>query len=562
LEDINLGTKKNRLSIFALGGINEIGKNMYVVQYSDEIIIIDCGAKFPDESLLGIDLIIPDLTYLLENKDKIKAMIVTHGHEDHIGGIPYFFKKLNVPIYATKFTLGLIELKLTEHKLLRDTELVLIDSNSQIQFDEINLSFFKTSHSIPDCLGIVFHTPEGNIVHTGDFKFDLTPVNNQYSDIHRMAEIGQQGVLLLLSESTNAERSGSTPTERLVGDHIVEAFMKAKRKVIISTFASNVNRVQQVVAAAIKTNRKLALLGRSMVNVVDVAIERGYLQIPDGMLIQPNEINAMAPEKVAILCTGSQGEPLAALSRLSTSSFRGVEILPEDTVILAASPIPGNERNVSRIIDNLFQLGAHVIYGSGSSTGMHVSGHGYQEDLKLMITLMKPTYFIPIHGEFRMLHHHKLLAESVGVEKDHTFIINNGDVVDIENKEARQTRKIPSGNTYVDGVGVGDVGEIVLRDRRQLSEDGMIVIVLTISKSERKMISHPDTITRGFVYARDSDDLLRKVNRLVEAAVDDFLATDMHQRNVLKQSIKKSLGQFLYEKTKRRPMILPIIIEV
>jgi ribonuclease J len=557
-----LGTKKNRLSIFALGGINEIGKNMYVVQYADEIIIIDCGAKFPDESLLGIDLIIPDLTYLVENKEKIKAMIVTHGHEDHIGGIPYFLKKLNVPIYATQFTLGLIELKLREHKLLRDTELKSIDDHSQIQFDEMSLSFFKTSHSIPDCLGIVFHTPEGNVVHTGDFKFDLTPVNNQYSDIHKMAEIGQQGVLVLLSESTNAERSGSTPTERLVGDHIDEAFMKAKRKVIISTFASNVNRVQQVVSAAIKTNRKLALLGRSMVNVIDVAIERGYLQVPEGMLIEPHEINALSPEKVAILCTGSQGEPLAALSRLSTSSFRGVEIIPEDTVILAASPIPGNERSVSRIIDNLFQLGANVIYGSGSSTGMHVSGHGYQEDLKLMLTLMKPTYFIPIHGEFRMLHHHRLLAESVGVEKDHTFIINNGDVVDIENKEARQTRKIPSGNTYVDGIGVGDVGEIVLRDRKQLSEDGMIVIVLTISKVERKMISRPDTISRGFVYARDSEDLLRRVNRLVETTVDDLLATDIHQWNVLKQNIKKSLGQYLFEKTKRKPMILPIIIEV
>jgi ribonuclease J len=557
-----LGTKNNGLSIFALGGINEIGKNMYVVQYADEIIIIDCGAKFPDESLLGIDLIIPDLTYLVENKEKIKAMIVTHGHEDHIGGIPYFLKKLNVPIYATKFTLGLIELKLTEHKLLRETELKSIDDQSRIQFDEMSLSFFKTSHSIPDCLGIVFHTPEGNVVHTGDFKFDLTPVNNQYSDIHKMAEIGQQGVLLLLSESTNAERSGSTPTERRVGDHIDEAFMKAKRKVIISTFASNVNRVQQVVSAALKTNRKLALLGRSMVNVIDVAIKRGYLQVPEGMLIEPHQINALPPEQVAILCTGSQGEPLAALARLSTSSFRGVEILPEDTVILAASPIPGNERNVSRIIDNLFQLGAHVIYGSGSSTGMHVSGHGYQEDLKLMLTLMKPTYFIPIHGEFRMLHHHRQLAESVGVRKNHTFIINNGDVVDIENKEARQTRKIPSGNTYVDGIGVGDVGEIVLRDRKQLSEDGMIVIVLTISKSERKMISRPDTISRGFVYARDSEDLLRKVNHLVEKNVNDLLAEDIHQWNVLKQNIKKSLGQYLFEKTKRKPMILPIIIEV
>jgi ribonuclease J len=545
-----------------LGGVNEIGKNMYVVQYSNDIIIIDCGSKFPDESLLGIDLIIPDITYLQENKDKIRALIVTHGHEDHIGGIPYFLKKLNVPVYATRFTLGLIELKLTEHKLLRDTELLQIDSESTIKFNEISVTFFKTNHSIPDCLGIVFHTPEGNVVHTGDFKFDLTPVNNQYSDIHKMAEIGSQGVLVLLSESTNAERPGSTPSERIVGDHIEEAFKKAKRKVILSTFASNVNRVQQVVDAALKTNRKLALLGRSMVNVVSVAIERGYLNIPDGMLIEPHDINKLDPERVAILCTGSQGEPLAALSRLSSSNFRDVDILPDDTVILAASPIPGNERNVSRIIDNLFLLGAKVIYGSGSSTGMHVSGHAYQEELKLMLTLMKPKYFIPIHGESRMLHHHRLLAESVGVEEKNTFIINNGDVVDIENMVARQTRKIPAGNIYVDGVGVGDIGNIVLRDRKQLSEDGMLVIVITLSKSERKIISGPDTISRGFVFARDSEDLLKEVNRLVKTTVIDLQEENIHQWNVMKQNIKKSVGQYLYAHTKRKPMILPIIIEI
>ncbi len=359
-EDFILSTKKEILSIFALGGVNEIGKNMYAIEYLNDIIIIDCGSKFPDESLLGIDLIIPDITYLLDNKEKIKALIVTHGHEDHIGGIPYFLKKLNVPVYATRFTLGLIELKLKEHKLLRETKLIQIDSDSTLEFEKVRVSFFKTNHSIPDCLGIVFHTPEGNVVHTGDFKFDLTPVNNQYSDIHKMAEIGMQGVLVLLSESTNAERSGLTPSERIVGDHIEEAFMKAKRKVIISTFASNINRVQQVVEACIKTNRKLALLGRSMVNVVEVAIERGYLTVPDDMLIQPHEINKLDPEKVVILCTGSQGEPLAALSRLSSSSYRDAEILPEDTVILAASPIPGNERNVSKIIDNLFSLGRRL----------------------------------------------------------------------------------------------------------------------------------------------------------------------------------------------------------
>lgn len=555
-------TKQNRLSIFALGGVNEIGKNMYVIQYAEEILIIDCGGKFPDESLLGIDLIIPDITYLQENKEKIKGLIVTHGHEDHIGGIPYILKQLNLPIYASRLTLGLIEIKLKEHGLLGDTELNIIQSDTELQFSEFSVTFFKTNHSIPDCLGIVFHTPEGVVVHTGDFKFDLTPVNNQYPDIHKMADIGSKGVLLLLSESTNAERPGSTPSERMVGEHIEEAFNKAKRKVIISTFASNVHRVQQIVDASVKTNRKLALLGRSMVNVVTVAMEKDYLTIPEGMLIEAQEINSLAPENVTILCTGSQGEPLAALARLASSSYRDVEVLPEDTVIFAASPIPGNERNVSRIIDHLYALGANVIYGSGSSTGMHVSGHAYQEELKLMLTLMKPKYFIPIHGEFRMLHHHSALAQSVGVEKENIFIIKNGDVVDIQNSIATQSRKIPSGNIYVDGMGIGDVGNIVLRDRKQLSEDGMLVIVITISKIEKKIISGPDTISRGFVYARDSESLIREVNKLASDTVNDLLDANTLQWNVMKQNIKRSIGQFLYTKTKRKPMILPIIIEI
>ena len=553
---------ENALSIFALGGINEIGKNMYVIQYEDDIFIIDCGGKFPDESLLGIDLIIPDMTYLEENQDKIRALIVTHGHEDHIGGIPYFLRKLKVPIYATNFTLGLIELKIDEHKLRGDSKLVTIDSNSRLEFGQVQISFFKVSHSIPDCLGIVFHTPEGNVVHTGDFKFDLTPANNQYADIHKMAEIGQQGVLVLISESTNAERKGLTPSEQMVGSHMDEAFIKARGKIFISTFASNVNRVQQVVESALRTNRKLALLGRSMVNVVNVAIERGYLQVPEGMIIDSRDVDKLPAEKVAILCTGSQGEPMAALSRLASGNFRDVAIYPGDTVILAASPIPGNEKDVSRIIDNLFQQGAKVIYGSGSTTGMHVSGHGYQEDLKLMLTLMKPTYFIPIHGEYRMLHHHRMLGEAVGVEKGNTFIIKNGEVVDINNGAARQTRSVPAGDTYVDGMGVGDVGEIVLRDRKQLSEDGMLVIVITISKGDRKIISGPDTITRGFVYARDSDELLKEVNRLVKKTVNDMQSENIRQWNVIKQNIKKSVGQYLFTQTKRKPMILPIIIEI
>ncbi|PEJ57509.1 ribonuclease J [Bacillus sp. AFS002410] len=553
---------KSMLSVFALGGINEIGKNMYAIQYLKEIILIDCGSKFPDESLLGVDLIIPDITYLKENQEKIKGLFVTHGHEDHIGGIPYLLKQLNIPVYASRLTLGLIELKLKEHGLLGETKLILIDSDSIIKFEHFSTSFFKTNHSIPDCLGIAFETPEGTVVHTGDFKFDLTPVNNQYPDIHKMAEIGSKGVLLLLSESTNAERPGSTPSERIVGEHIIDAFMKAKQRVIISTFASNVHRVQQIVDASIITNRKLALLGRSMVNVVQVAMEQGYLTVPEGLLIDTNEINNFAPEAITILCTGSQGEPLAALARLASSSFRDVDVYPGDTVIFAASPIPGNERGVSRIIDNFYNLGANVIYGSGSSTGMHVSGHAYQEELKLMLTLMKPTYFIPIHGEYRMLHHHRALAESVGVERKNIFIIKNGDVVDILQSEAIQSRRIPAGNIYVDGMGIGDVGNIVLRDRKQLAEDGMLVIVITINKAERKIISGPDTISRGFVYARDSESLLKEVNKIAISSVKELLDENKLQWGVMKQNIKKSLGQFLFNKTKRKPMILPIIIEI
>ncbi|HGO9418344.1 TPA: ribonuclease J [Bacillus cereus] len=527
-----MNSLKNNLSIVALGGVNEIGKNMYAIQYENDIVVIDCGSKFPDESLLGIDLIIPDVTYLQENKEKIRGLVVTHGHEDHIGGIPYFLKQLNVPIYATKLTLGLIEIKLKEHNLQNDTELIVIHSESEIDCGSIKATFFKTNHSIPDCLGIVFHTPEGTVVHTGDFKFDLTPVNNQHPDIHKMAKIGSEGVLALLSESTNAERPGFTPSERSVGERVEEIFMKANRKVIISTFASNVNRVQQIVEACIKTNRKLALLGRSMVNVVEVALEKGYLHIPDGMLIE------------------------------ASGNYRQVDILPEDTVIIAATPIPGNERNVSRIIDNLFALGAKVIYGSGSSTGVHVSGHAYQEELKLMLTLMKPKYFIPIHGEFRMLHHHSLLAESIGIEKENIFIVRNGDVVDISNEVAIQSRRIQAGNIYVDGLGIGDVGNALLRDRKQLSEDGMLVIVITFNKVDGEIISGPDIISRGFVYVRDSEEFLRELNKLAVITINNLKKENVNSWGILKREVREALGKYIYTNTKRKPMILPIIIEV
>ena len=551
----------NNVSIYALGGLNEIGKNMYAIETKKEIIVIDCGNKFPDESLLGIDLIIPDMTYLEENKDKVKGMIVTHGHEDHIGGIPFFLKKLNVPVYATRFTLGLIELKLKEHKMLRETELVEINADSNLKFTSMSAQFFKVTHSIPDCLGIVFNTTEGNIVHTGDFKFDLTPESEQHSDIHKMAEIGKQGVLLLLSESTNAERPGLTPSERMVGEHIEVAFTKAKRKVIVSTFASNISRVQQVVNAAQKTNRKLALLGRSMVNVIDVAVERGYLNVPDGMIIDQHEINELPPEHVTILCTGSQGEQMAALSRLSTGNFRGVEIIQDDTVIFAAGPIPGNERKVTTIVDNLYALGAKVIYGSGSTSGMHVSGHGYQEDLKLMLTLMKPTYFIPIHGELRMLHHHRMLAEQIGVEPGNTFIMKNGDVVDLEHSIARQTRTIPVGNSYVEGGAVGNVGEFVLRDRKQFAEDGMLIIIFTLNKEDGKLLSDPETISRGYTDG-DFSQLRKSINRLTKATVTELQEENRVKANVMKKEIKKAIQQHVFHQTRKKPMIVPIVIEI
>lgn len=551
-----------KLAVLALGGINEIGKNMYVIQYEDDIIVIDCGSKFPDENLLGVDLIIQDISYLKEHREKVRALIVTHGHEDHIGGIPYFLKQMNVPVYATRLTLGLIELRLKEHKLLRETKLTLIDGESTLEFGSMSVSFFKTNHSIPDCLGIAFETPEGTVVHTGDFKFDLTPVNEEYADLHKMAEIGKKGVLLLLSESTNAERLGFSQSERVVGKHIADAFREATQKIFISTFASNVHRIQQIVEAAQMTNRKIALLGRSMVNVVSVAEELGYLTIPEGMLIEQQEIDRMDPERVVIICTGSQGEPMAALSRLSTNNFRQVSVYPGDTVIFASSPIPGNEKSVSRIIDNLYRLGAKVIYGTGGATGMHVSGHAYREELKLMLTLMKPTYFVPIHGEYRMLELHRSMAESVGVERENIFILNNGDVVDIRDGVARQTRNVEAGDVFVDGLGIGDVGRVVLRDRKLLSEEGMLIIVVSMNKERGQLLSDPDTISRGFVFERDAEDLFNEVNELVISTIKDAKPSTRYRRNDLKHEIRKAVEKLLYTRTRRRPMILPIIIEI
>jgi ribonuclease J len=426
----------------------------------------------------------------------------------------------------------------------------------------LTIRFFRTNHSIPDCLGIVFETPEGLVVHTGDFKFDLTPVNREAADLFKMAALGERGVLALLSESTNAERPGFTPSERLVGEHIEEAFDKAEGKIFISTFASNVHRLQQILDAARKKNRRVALIGRSMVNVVTIAANLGYLTLPEGLLVEAAEVMKLPPEQVVVLCTGSQGEPMAALSRIASANHRQVQVHPGDTVILAATPIPGNERNVARIVDNLFQLRAKVIYGSGSVTGMHVSGHASQEELKLMLSLIKPRYFIPIHGEFRMLHQHRLLAEAVGVAPENIFIVKNGDVVEISGGRARLGGTIPSGNTLVDGLGIGDVGNIVLRDRKHLSEDGILIVVLTLSKADGTILAGPDIISRGFVYIREAEQLMEEINRTVIVAVEKLNESNINGWSVYKQTIKDSIGNYLFTKIKRRPMILPIIIEV
>lgn len=557
-------SKKNidKLSIFALGGVGEIGKNMYVVQYANDIVVVDCGLKFPEEDMLGIDIVIPDISYLTENRDKVRGILITHGHEDHIGGLPYVLKHLNVPIYGTRLTMGLIETKLKEANLLGETKRIVITSDSELKLGCMTATFFKTNHSIPDSVGVCLETPEGNVVHTGDFKFDQTPVNEQYADLHRMAAIGQKGVLALLSDSTNAERPGYTGSERSVGAEIEEVFRKAKQRVIIATFASNIHRIQQVIDACESTRRKLVVIGRSMVNVVSIASELGYLHIPDGMLIEPEEVNKLAADRVAILSTGSQGEPMSALTRMARSTHRKVDILPGDTVIIAATPIPGNERYVGRTVDELMRIGAHVIYGPGSITGVHVSGHGSQEELKLMLNMMRPKYFIPIHGEYRMLRQHGMLAESVGIPREDIFIVDNGDTVEIQDGVARKGSKVPAGNILIDGLGVGDVGNIVLRDRKLLSQDGILVVVVTLSKQDGAILSGPDIISRGFVYVRESEGLLEEANRIVTSTLHRLMNENVNEWASLKTHVKDALGRFLYEQTRRRPMILPIIMEV
>jgi len=557
-----LSNNKGKLKFYALGGLCEVGKNMYVIEYEDDILIIDAGLKFPEDDLLGIDIVIPDISYLVENREKVKGIFLTHGHEDHIGALSYVLKQIQTPIYGTKLTLGFVEGKLREAKLFNEAKLILVDSNSKIKVGNFTVTFFKTNHSVPDSVGIVIDTPEGVVVHTGDFKFDFTPVDNQMPDIRKMAAIGEKGVLLLLSDSTNAEREGYTHSERSVGESLNEVFRKAEQRIIIATFASNIHRIQQVVDAACTYDKRVAIVGRSMINVINIGRELGYLHIPEDILIDINEINKLPLNEVVILCTGSQGEPMSALTRMARSNHRQIDILPGDTVILAATPIPGNEKSVAKTVDQLFRIGAKVIYNSNSNTRVHVSGHASQEELKLMLSLMKPKYFVPMHGEYRMLKIHADLAEIMGVERDNIFILDNGDSIEISKGIARRAAKITTGNVLIDGLGVGDVGNIVLRDRRLLSQDGILVVVVTLDKEKSKIASGPDIVSRGFVYVRESEELLDEASRIVTVTVNKLMEQNIYEWSVIKNDVRDELSKFLFEKTRRKPMILPIIMEV
>ena len=552
--------EKAKVKIIPLGGLNEIGKNMTAIEYKNDIVIIDCGLKFPDEDMFGIDVVIPDITYLLKHKDKVSGIFLTHGHEDHIGALPYVLKQLNVPVYGTKLTLGIVQSKLKEHNLLSTTELITVKPRDVVRLNSVSVEFIKTNHSIADSVAIAIHTPLGAVLHTGDFKVDYTPIDGEPMDFARFAELGKKGVLLMMADSTNVERPGYTMSEKIVGESLCRIFGKSKGRIIVATFASNIHRIQQIIDAAAMYGRKVAVSGRSMENIVQVAIELGYIKIEKENLVSIDQINKYNNDEIVIITTGSQGEPMSALARMATSEHRKVNIVSGDTIIISATPIPGNEKLVSRVVDQLFKKGAEVVYGS--SEAVHVSGHACQEELKLMQTLVRPKYFIPVHGEYRHLKQHGELANSIGVPKSNILIPEIGDVIEVTRNSIKKSGSVISGQIFVDGLGVGDVGNIVIRDRKHLSQDGILTVVVTLSKENKAIIAGPDIISRGFVYVRESEKLMdeaRDIVRNVFAKCEEQKITDW---STLKSTVRDELRSFLYEKTKRKPMILPIIMEI
>lgn len=549
----------SRIQIISLGGLGEIGKNMTAIRYQDTIVVIDAGLMFPEEELLGIDVVIPDITYLLENKEKVKAILLTHGHEDHVGALPYLLKEMDVPVYGSRLTLGIVEGKLKEHDLGNEN-LHVVKPRDVLKLGPFEVEFLRVSHSIPDAMGIAIYTSLGIILHTGDIKLDQTPVDGQVVDFRKLAELGEKGVLVMLSDSTNADKPGFTMSEKVVGNTFDDLFGKCEGRIIVTTFASNVHRIQQVICTAHRYGRKVSVVGRSMVNNLKISHELGYIDMPEGILIELEEINNYPPHEVVIVTTGSQGEPMSALTRMATADHRWVSIEPGDTVIISATPIPGNEKLVAKTVDLLFRQGAEVIYEK--TMGVHVSGHASQEELKILLNLIRPKYFIPVHGEYRHLMKHAKLAESLGIPRSRIFVAENGQIIEVGKKKASISGKVTAGKILVDGFGVGDVGNIVLRDRKQLSQDGIMIVVVTINKEGGDVVAGPDIVTRGFVYVRESEELIEDARERVKEALDICAKKNITEWAVMKSQIRERLGKHLYEKTGRRPMILPIIMEV
>ncbi|MGE5403663.1 MAG: ribonuclease J [Candidatus Saccharibacteria bacterium] len=548
-----------KISIIPLGGLGEIGKNMMVVRYQDSIIVIDAGLMFPEEELLGIDIVIPDISYLTENRDKVKAVLLTHGHEDHVGALPYLLKELDVPVYGSRLTLGLIEAKLKDYGIPKP-HLMCVKPRDMVKIGPFDVEFIRVSHSIPDSLAIAIHTPVGTVLHTGDFKLDQTTVDGELVDFRKFAELGEKGVLVMMSDSTNADKPGYTKSERVIGETFEELFRRCEGRIILTTFASNVHRIQQAISTAHRYGRKVAIVGRSILNNVNIARDLGYLEIPNGSWIEMEDINRYAPNQLLIVTTGSQGEPMSALARMAMSDHRWVEIQPGDTVIISATPIPGNEKLVGRTVDLLFRQGAEVIYEK--TTGVHVSGHASQEELKILLNLVRPRYFIPVHGEYRHLKRHAKIAESLGIPSSRVFVAENGQIIEIGKKRAVLAGKVTAGRILVDGLGVGDVGNIVLRDRKQLSQDGIIIVVVTINKDTGAVIAGPDIVSRGFVYVRESEQLIDEAKEKVRDALAVCEERNITEWATIKSQVRDVLSKYLYEQTRRRPMIMPIIMEV